>query len=124
MAHALKLPIGKSGPVQQGSKVELGSLVIPDAGVWAFQAKRGATSPVIETSYSFYISPAGQPAAGGCPAALRDPARGYPRGPRRHKKWDAARNLAKEYLKRVEGGSHHGPGSHRHEAGKPGVRPL
>src|SRR5215210_6685073 len=55
VARALKLPIGKSPPVQQGNKVQLGPLVIPDVAVWAFQAKRGATSAVIETSYAYYI---------------------------------------------------------------------
>src|SRR3982751_4172305 len=31
VARALKLSIGKSAPVQQGSKVQLGPLVVPDA---------------------------------------------------------------------------------------------
>src|ERR671910_3011626 len=37
VARALKLRIGRTAPVQQGSKVQLGNLVVPDAGVWAFQ---------------------------------------------------------------------------------------
>ena len=55
VARALKLPIGKSGPVQEGTKVQLGTLVVPDAGVWASTAKPGATSPVIEASVAFYV---------------------------------------------------------------------
>ena len=47
-ARALKLPIGQTGPVQEGTRVLLGTAVIPDAGVWAFQAKVGETSPVID----------------------------------------------------------------------------
>jgi peptidyl-prolyl cis-trans isomerase D len=55
MAKALGLPIGRTMPVQKGTKVQLGNLVVPDAGVWAFQAKPGGTSPVIETETAFYV---------------------------------------------------------------------
>jgi peptidyl-prolyl cis-trans isomerase D len=104
VARALKLSIGKSGPVQQGTKVQLGPLVVPDAGVWAFQAKPGATSPVIETSYAFYvfrldsIQDAGVPPLSGVRDAVAREARDQ-------KKWDQARALAREYLKRIEGGA-------------------
>ncbi len=54
-ARALRLPIGQTGPVQQGSKVQLGTYVIPDAAVWAFQAKKGETSPVIEGERGLYV---------------------------------------------------------------------
>jgi peptidyl-prolyl cis-trans isomerase D len=104
VARALKLSIGKSAPVQQGSKVQLGPLVVPDAGVWAFQAKRGATSPVIETSYSFYVfrldslQDAGVPPLSQVRAAVTHEVR-------EQKKWEQARSLAKDYVKRLEGGS-------------------
>jgi peptidyl-prolyl cis-trans isomerase D len=104
VARALKIPVGKTGPVQQGSKVELGPMVVPDAGVWAFQAKRGATSPVIETSYSFYIFRLDSLQQAGVPP-LSEIRSAVTHAAREHKKWDAARSLAKEYLKRVEGGS-------------------
>ena len=64
------LPVGKTAPVQQGSRVQIGNLVIPDAGVWAFQAKPGATSPVIETDRVLRV-PARQPQAGRCPSAAK-----------------------------------------------------
>jgi peptidyl-prolyl cis-trans isomerase D len=104
VARALKLPIGKSEPVQQGTKVQLGPLVVPDAGVWAFQAKPGATSPVIESSYAFYIfrldslQPAGIPPLSEIRATVAHVAR-------EQKKWDVARGLARDYVKRVEGGT-------------------
>jgi peptidyl-prolyl cis-trans isomerase D len=104
VARALKLPIGHSGPVQQGSRVQLGQLVVPDAGVWAFQAKVGATSPVIETAIAYYIfrldslQPAGVPPLAqirsSVASALRD-----------QKKWNAAREIGKDYVKRLEQGS-------------------
>ncbi len=56
VARVLSLPIGKSGPVQEGTRVQLGNFVVPDAGVWAFQGtKPGATSPVIEASVAYYV---------------------------------------------------------------------
>jgi peptidyl-prolyl cis-trans isomerase D len=104
VARALKLPVGHAAPVQQGSKVQLGQLVVPDAGVWAFQGKPGATSPVIETSFAYYIFRLDSLHQAGVPplsevraavvAAVRD-----------QKKWNAARQLAKDYMKRLQGGS-------------------
>src|SRR5918995_5032492 len=56
VARALKLTVGKSGPVQEGTKLQLGNYVVPDAAVWAFGgAKPGATSPVIETPFAYYL---------------------------------------------------------------------
>ncbi len=104
VARALKLRIGHTTPVQQGTKVQLGQLVVPDAGVWAFQSKPGATSPVIETSFAYYIfrldslHDAGIPPLAEVRSAVVSVARDQ-------KKWAAARQLAKDYLKRVEGGS-------------------
>jgi peptidyl-prolyl cis-trans isomerase D len=105
VARVLKLRIGKTSPVQQGTKVQLGPLVVPDAGVWAFQgAKPGATSPVIETSYAYYLfrldslHDAGVPLLSEIRAAVISAARDQ-------KKWTAARELAKEYMKRLEGGA-------------------
>jgi peptidyl-prolyl cis-trans isomerase D len=104
VARALKLTVGKSGPVQQGSKVQLGPMVIPDAGVWAFQAKRGATSPVIESSYAFYIFRLDSLQEAGVPPLpqVRDV---VTHKAREQKKWEQARRLAKEYMKRLQDGA-------------------
>jgi peptidyl-prolyl cis-trans isomerase D len=104
VARVLKLPVGRAAPLQQGSKVQLGNFVVPDAGVWAFQAKPGATSPVIEASLAYYVfrldslHPSGVPPLSEIRAAAAAEARD-------RKKWDAARALAKAYLKRLETGS-------------------
>ncbi len=55
-ARALNLPIRNVGPVAEGSRVfvpETGQ--VPDAGVWAFQAKAGEHSPVIEAPAGFFV---------------------------------------------------------------------
>ena len=104
VARALKLNLGKSGPVQEGTKVQLGNLVVPDAAVWAFGAKPGATSPVIETSTAYYVfrldslHPEGVPTLAEIRGAVEHAAR-------QKKKGDVARTIAKDYLKRVEEGS-------------------
>ena len=104
VARALKLTVGKATPVQQGTKVQLGQFVVPDAAVWAFGSKPNATSPVIETAFAYYIfrldslHPAGVPTLAEIRPAVEHAAR-------EAKKWDLARKMAKDYLKRVEEGS-------------------
>src|SRR4051812_733792 len=104
VARALGLSIAKTAPVQQGSKVQLGPMVIPDAGVWAFQGKPGNTSPVIETSYAFYVFRLDSLLDAGVPplSAVRS---SVTREAREQKKWDQARSLAKEYMKRLDSGA-------------------
>jgi peptidyl-prolyl cis-trans isomerase D len=104
VARALRLKIGKSNPVQEGTKVQLGQFVVPDAAVWAFGAQAGATSPVIETPFAYYVfrldslHPAGVPTLAEIRPAVLQAAR-------EARKWDVARKIAKDYLKRVEEGS-------------------
>jgi peptidyl-prolyl cis-trans isomerase D len=104
VARALKLPVGRAAPLQQGSKVQLGQLVVPDAGVWAFQAKPGATSPVIETSIAYYVFRLDSLHDAGVPP-LSKIRSGVMTAVRDEKKWSAARDLGKAYLKRLEEGS-------------------
>jgi peptidyl-prolyl cis-trans isomerase D len=54
-ARALRLPIGQTAPIAEGSRAVVGDLLVGDAGVWAFQAKVGETSPVIETPEAFFV---------------------------------------------------------------------
>jgi hypothetical protein len=103
VARALKLPIGKSNPVQEGTKVQVGNLVVSDAGLWAFGTKLGHTSQVIETPLAFYVfrldslQAAGVPPLGQVRQAVAYLARG-------EKKAELARKLAQEYQKRVQAG--------------------
>lgn len=55
-ARALKLVTRRAGPIAKGTRVfvpEVGQ--VPDAGVWAFQAKVGEHSQVIETPSSYFV---------------------------------------------------------------------
>ena len=104
VARSLKLTVGKSNPVQQGTRVQLGQFVVPDAGVWAFQAKPGATSPVIETPYAYYVFRLDSMHDAGFPplAEIRGTVE---QRVRENKKWDVARRMGKDYVKRLEEGS-------------------
>jgi peptidyl-prolyl cis-trans isomerase D len=54
-AHALGLKVGRANPVQEGSRVQIGVQVVPDAGIWAFEAKPGETGRIIEASYGYFL---------------------------------------------------------------------
>jgi len=104
VSKALSLPIGRTGGVQEGTRVQVGNLVVPDAGAWAFGgSKPGHTSPVIETSHAFYVfridsvQPAGVP-----PLARVRPAVEF--ALRNDKKKQLAKPKAEEYLKRLADG--------------------
>ena len=104
VSKALSLPIGRTGAVQEGTRVQIGNLVVPDAGVWAFEGREaGSTSPVIETSLAYYVfrldslQPEGVP-----PLAQIRPA--VEQALRIEKKREVAKPRAKEYLKRLEKG--------------------
>jgi peptidyl-prolyl cis-trans isomerase D len=103
VARALHLPVGKTGPVQEGTKVQIGNLVVPDAGVWASTAKKGQTSPVIESSIAYYVfrvdslQPAGVPPLG----QIRDAVAAQARA---EKKLERGREIARDFYKRVEAG--------------------
>ena len=104
VSKALSLPIGRTGGVQEGTRVQVGNLVVPDAGAWAFAgSKPGATSPVIETSLAFYVfridslQPAGVPPLPQIRHAVEFQVRN-------DKKKQLAKPKAEEYLKRLASG--------------------
>ena len=54
-AQRLGLPLGRSQRVVKGDRLQLGRWMIPDVGVWAFEARVGETSPVIEAEPAYYV---------------------------------------------------------------------
>lgn len=103
-ARALGLNVGKANPLLQGGRVQVGFQVIPDAGLWAFQAQVGETSRIIETSYAYFLFrvdsliPEGVPPFDQIRSAVETATRD-------HKKWDKAREIGKELVARVNGGA-------------------
>jgi peptidyl-prolyl cis-trans isomerase D len=95
VAHALGLKVGRLNPVREGERAQIGLEPIPEAAVWAFQARPGETSRVVEVPYAFYLfrldslTPAGVPALSQIHTEVEQLAR-------QHFKWPAARILAQQ----------------------------
>jgi peptidyl-prolyl cis-trans isomerase D len=104
VARVLKLPVGHSGPVEEGTKVQLGQLVVPDAGVWAFEAKVGTTSSVIESPEAFYVFRLDSLRDQGVPP-LSQVRAAVTHQIREDKKHEQARKLGENLLKRIEAGA-------------------
>ncbi|MGH7671672.1 MAG: peptidyl-prolyl cis-trans isomerase [Gemmatimonadales bacterium] len=73
-ARRFGLPLAPLHRIVEGERFTLGRYVIPDVSVWAFEARPGETSPIIEATPAYYvfrldsIVPAGVPPL----AAVRD----------------------------------------------------
>jgi parvulin-like peptidyl-prolyl isomerase len=104
VASALHLVVAPAQPVQKGTQLLLGRQVIPDAGSWAFQAKTGEVSPVIETTDAFFLFRLDSIAPEGVPP-LEDVRAGVLISAAQEKKTAMALDLARNYHKRVEEGS-------------------
>ncbi len=104
VSRVLGLPILRTGPVQEGTRVQVGRYVVPDAGIWAFQAQTGEIGGIIEIPEAYFlfrldsIQAAGVPPLAGIrpavEAAVRD-----------QKKWTRAREMAKDAARRLQEGS-------------------
>ncbi|HET7601651.1 MAG TPA: SurA N-terminal domain-containing protein [Gemmatimonadales bacterium] len=100
----LKLPIAHDLSVQPGGRVQMGNQVVPDAGIWAFQTAIGEIGDVIETPDAYYLfrldsvrdesSPKLAQVRPAVEAEVRD-----------QKRFEVARGIAENYLKRVAEGS-------------------
>ncbi|HEX9755609.1 MAG TPA: SurA N-terminal domain-containing protein [Gemmatimonadales bacterium] len=98
-ARALGLGIQHSGPIVKGQP----SPVVPDAGVWAFQATPGEHSPVVETPSTYYVFRADSLWEEGIPP-LEEVRGEVENRLREQKKLAEARRLAQEVLNQVAAG--------------------
>ena len=56
VAEQLGLPVAQAPPLLEGDRLQLGRYVVGDASIWAFGgAGAGEISPVIETSWAYYL---------------------------------------------------------------------
>jgi len=103
-ARAIGVPVGRVNPLQKGARAQVGFEVVPDAGIWAFQAAVGETSRIIEVPYAFFLfrldslKPEGVPPL----AAIRG---AVERLAREDRKMAVARQVADDLAKRVTEGS-------------------
>lgn len=104
VARALGLPVLHTGPVQQGTRVQVGRFVVPDAGVWGFQAQQGEVGPVIEIPEAFFLFRLDSLQDEGIPA-LENIRPSVELAVRDEKKWARAREIAKDAERRLGEGS-------------------
>ncbi|MFN8650448.1 MAG: peptidylprolyl isomerase [Gemmatimonadales bacterium] len=103
-ARALGLRVGQALPLQKGGRVQVGLQVIPDAGVWAFQAKPGETGRIIEVTYAYFLFRLDSLQADGVPA-FESIKSSVALAAATEKKKDAAKGVADNVSKRLAEGS-------------------
>jgi peptidyl-prolyl cis-trans isomerase D len=54
-AHRLNLPFARAPKLIEGERLTLGRATVPDLSVWAFEARPGETSPVIDAARASYV---------------------------------------------------------------------
>ena len=54
-AHRLDLPLARAPKLIAGERLTLGKSTVPDVSVWAFEARPGETSPVIDAARASYV---------------------------------------------------------------------
>jgi peptidyl-prolyl cis-trans isomerase D len=105
VARALGLGVERTGQVNTGDRIMAGTDLVADAGVWAFQAEVGETSPVIESPTAYYVFRVDSSRAEGIPPleTIRDQVEAAVRG---SKARTAAVSLAEEIRAEVgQGGT-------------------
>jgi peptidyl-prolyl cis-trans isomerase D len=109
----LGLPVLPAAPVQQGERVRAGGLPVPDAGIWAFEASVGQTSPVVESDWAYFVFRLDSLKAERVPP-LADVRADVERAVRREKKLERARTIAAEVASEIREGSTLGAAAQRH----------
>jgi peptidyl-prolyl cis-trans isomerase D len=74
-ARQLKLPLAPAPKLVAGEPLTLGGSTIPDVSVWAFEARPGETSPVIDAARASYVFRLDSLEAAGVPPLARIRAR-------------------------------------------------
>lgn len=102
-AREMSLSLQTGFRIREGEPVVLGRYRIPDVGVWAFEAKRGETSPTIETDAAFYVFRLDSLVAAGIPplAEVEGQVRSTVLA---DKKRAAAEAIARDAARRLDGG--------------------
>lgn len=103
-ARVLGLQVLHAQPLQKGSRVQVGLQVIPDAGIWAFQAKPGETGRIIEVSYAYFLFRLDSLDAEGVPP-FEKIKQSVALAAAAEKKRELAKNVAADLAKRLAEGS-------------------
>src|SRR5437016_2912731 len=95
VAHALHLPLARAPKLVQGERLVLPEGPVPDVSVWAFDARLGETSPVIDGPRASYVFRLDSLEPAGVPPLSQLRARG-PDEVRRERKKALARDHAEQ----------------------------
>jgi peptidyl-prolyl cis-trans isomerase D len=103
-ARALGLRVGQANPLQKGSRVQVGLQMVPDAGIWAFQAKPGETGRIVEVSYAYFLFRLDSLQQEGVPPfeTIKD---AVTYAVRDAKKFEVARTIGADLVQRISHGS-------------------
>ena len=104
VARMLNLRVSPALPIQEGSRAQLGTQVVPDVGVWAFQARAGEVGEVIETPNAYYLFRLDS-LVGESEPTLASVRPAVEAAVREEKRREVARSVAEDFLKRVNEGS-------------------
>jgi peptidyl-prolyl cis-trans isomerase D len=104
VSRVLRLPVLRTGPVQEGGRVQVGRYVVPDAGIWAFQAQPGEIGSIIEIPEAYFVFRLDSVQEAGVPS-LESIRQAVEAAVRDQKKWVLAREMAKDAAKRMQEGS-------------------
>lgn len=102
-SRIMRLPIGRALPTAEGAPVAVGSLIYPDAGVWAFRAKKGETSNLIDGEDAHFVFRLDSVQAGGIPP-LDQVRSGVEEMVRQEKKEAQSAALGAELVRRLQAG--------------------
>ncbi len=104
VAAWLGVAVNRAQPLDEGMRLRIGAAVIPDVGVWAFDALAGETSHVIETQNYYYVFRLDRSEPEGI-APLAQVLESVRFDVMRQKKWDKAKELAAQMGEAIRGGS-------------------
>ena len=104
VARKMALALTQGPALYQGVPYVLGRYRIPDVGVWAFEARPGETSPVIEIKAAYYLFRLDSVKAAG-PPALTDVERQVRVAVMRQKQRAAAETVATDAERRLAAGA-------------------
>ena len=105
VADMMGIPVANAPVVVEGGRMVLGGRVIPDAGLWAFEAIVDEISAVIETDWGFYLFRLDSLHAEGVPP-LEEIEASVRLAARAAKKWDRARAIADDIANNLRAGQH------------------
>ncbi|UCF40260.1 MAG: peptidylprolyl isomerase [Gemmatimonadota bacterium] len=104
VAVDMNLEMRPAVPLRQGMRMVVAGDMVPDVGVWAFEAQPGQTSSVIETRDAYYVFRLDSVLAAGVPP-LEEVAQRVTRDARTAKKWERTREVARAIADAVAAGA-------------------